>query len=52
MVRCTLGVTRKDKIRNKYVRDRENCKARRQTSGRKATLELSLEKERRRLRGK
>ena len=49
MVRWALGVTRKDKIRSKYVRDCENRKARRQTSECKATLVWPREKERRRL---
>ena len=45
-----LGVTRKDKIRNEYVR-RTNYKAGRQTSECKATLVWTSKKERRRLRG-
>ena len=51
MVKWALGVTRKDKIRNEYVRDRENCKAGRQTSECKATLKWTRKKERRLLRG-
>ena len=51
MVRWALGVTRKDKIRNEYVRDCKNCKAGRKTSECEATLVWTRKKERRRLRG-
>ena len=50
-VRWALGVTTKDKIKKKVrERDRENCKARRQTSGCKATLVWTREKEMTRIR--
>ena len=52
MVRWALGVTRKDKIRNEYVRGTaKNCKAGRKTSECEATLVWTCKKERRRLRG-
>ena len=52
MVKWVLGVTRKNKTRNEYVRDCENRKARRQTSDCKTTMVWAREKERRKLRGK
>ena len=52
MVRWALGVTRKDKIRNEYVRGTAKIAKLEDKLQFKATLVWPREKERRRLRGK
>ena len=49
MVRWALDDTTKDKIKSELERDDKNCKAGKQTSGRKITLVWTREEERRSL---